>query len=61
MTKADCPSKMVWLEEYKRCGCSFIADKKSDLPGYCPRHFDDFRRRTRILDVGFERGWVGNG
>lgn len=52
---------MVWFEEYRTCGCSFIADKKDELPGYCPRHFHDKRRRTRLPDVGFERGHVGTG
>ncbi len=52
---------MVWFEEYRTCGCSFVADKLSELPGYCPRHFHDKRRRTRLPDMGFERGHVGTG
>lgn len=50
---------MVWYEEYRTCCCTFIADKREDLPGYCPRHFHSKRRRLRIPDVGFERGHVG--
>lgn len=52
--------KMVWYEEYRICACSFIAIEKRDLPGYCPRHFNDKRRVVRIPDVGFELGYVGH-
>lgn len=51
--------KWVWLEEYKNCSCSFIAVKKLELPGYCPRHATNRKYRTRIHDEGFELGYVG--
>lgn len=52
-------NKMIWYEEYKTCSCTFIADKKEDLPGYCPRHFHDKRRRMKLPDNDFERGYAG--
>jgi hypothetical protein len=30
--------KGQWMEEYKHCSCSFVAEKKEDLPGYCAKH-----------------------
>jgi len=58
---AKVKKKFVYYEEYGRCSCTFIADKKDELPGYCPRHFTDKKRRVRLLDMGFERGLVGSG
>lgn len=40
----------VWLEEYK-CGCSFMAHFKKDLPGYCGRHGDDRKRKALLVPV----------
>lgn len=51
--------RMVYYEEYKTCSCSFVAAKREDLPGYCPRHFTNRRRRIRIPDMGFEMGLAG--
>lgn len=51
----------VWYEEYKHCACSFIAEKRAELPGYCPRHGNEKRRRLKLPDKGFERGYVGVG
>lgn len=33
-------NKWFWMEEY-RCGCTYEADRKSDLLGYCGIHGDD--------------------
>ena len=40
--------KMGWYEEYKRCSCNFISARRDELPGYCPKHFTDKRRRIKI-------------
>jgi hypothetical protein len=47
--------KRVWLEEYRRCGCSYIVERRSDLVGYCPRHFSCKRLVTK-LPVNLEDG-----
>lgn len=52
---------MVWFEEYKHCSCSFVADLRRELPGYCPRHGNDKRRRLQLPDNGIERGYVETG
>lgn len=30
-----------WFEEYKQCGCSYVAEFKRELVGYCGRHGTD--------------------
>lgn len=50
----------VWLEEYKHCGCSFVAEKKSELLGYCPKHAND-RRRVIKLPKPVPCGYAGVG
>lgn len=37
----------VWLEEYK-CGCTFMAHYKKDLPGYCEKHGEDRKQATLV-------------
>jgi hypothetical protein len=49
-----------WLEEYKSCGCSFVAKRKRDLLGYCERHGTD-RKRVIKLPHPMECGYAGNG
>jgi hypothetical protein len=49
-----------WMEEYKKCGCSFVAKKKSELPGYCSRHGTDRRRATKLIEP-IECGYAGVG
>jgi hypothetical protein len=38
----------MWIEDYKKCGCSSEAEKKTDLLGYCKVHGHSFARRYRI-------------
>lgn len=55
--------KIIWLEEYKTCSCTYIADKKRDLPGYCPKHGTDRKYIIKLPDAPdgdtFDRGYVG--
>lgn len=41
--------KEVWMEEYKTCSCTFLAEKKSELPGYCEKHGNDYRHRISMV------------
>lgn len=50
--------KKIWLAEYKRCSCTFIDDKKSNIPKYCPRHQNPRKYCIKILDLGAEKGYV---
>ncbi len=52
---------MIWFEEYRTCSCSFVADLRRDLPGYCPRHGHNKRRRLQLPDNGIVRGYVETG
>jgi len=45
---------MVWYEEYKQCGCSFVDADRTKLPGYCPKHANDKRRRLRLPAKNFQ-------
>ena len=47
-----------WMEEYKTCGCSFVAKLRRELPGYCSRHGTD-RRRVTKLPKAIEAGYAG--
>jgi hypothetical protein len=38
----------MWIEDYKKCGCSSEAKEKKDLLGYCKTHGHSFARRYRI-------------
>lgn len=43
---------MGWCEEYV-CGCqSPIVHTKRELPGYCPKHGDDWRNRYQDTSEG---------
>lgn len=35
-----------WMEEYRKCGCTFVAQSKAALPGYCEKHGND---RLRVF------------
>ncbi len=50
MEKDAVVSRYVYLEEYKKCGCSFATRLKRDLPGYCPIHGTDRKRCTKLPD-----------
>lgn len=50
--------KKVWYTEYKTCSCSHIADKKDEIPSYCPRHQTPIKILAKIFDAGFEKGLV---
>lgn len=54
-------SRYVYLEEYEKCGCSFAAKFKRDLPGYCSIHGTDRKRCTKLQDPKniFELGFAG--
>ena len=53
--------RSVWLEEYQACGCSNVTKTKAGVIGYCPKHYTDRRRLSRIIDVGFQLGYAGVG
>jgi len=56
---------VVWYEEYKNCSCSFVARRRRELPGYCPRHGNSKKIRSRMLLKGpvteKDYGYAGNG
>lgn len=52
-------SRYVYLEEYEKCGCSFAARLKKELPGYCSIHGTDRKRCTKLPDPDFELGFAG--
>ena len=49
----------VYMEEYKTCSCSQIEYKRSDLLGYCRRHFHDRRRVTKLPAETFDKADLG--
>ena len=38
----------LYIEEYKKCGCSIGPLPKSELPGYCALHGNNFSRRHLV-------------
>jgi hypothetical protein len=51
-----------YMEEYKHCSCSFIANKKKDLPAFCPRHQNPRKYIVKIPRVEEkELGYAGIG
>lgn len=40
--------KWMWLEEYRHCGCTFLARVRRELLGYCEKHGNDRRRVHRL-------------
>lgn len=42
--------KPIWLEEYNNCSCTFIADKKRELLGWCPRHGTPRKYAVKLLE-----------
>ncbi len=50
----------AWLEEYRACGCTFMARTKRELLGYCQKHGNDRRRITRMpCAADMEMGHAG--
>lgn len=53
---------MAWIEEYKHCSCTFIAEDEKDLPGHCPRHQNPVKYKLKIPKVNKEDlGYAGVG
>jgi hypothetical protein len=52
------PAGMVWLEEYRNCGCSNVTEKKAEALGYCPIHGTDRQRITKVpaMVLGYVSG-----
>lgn len=51
--------KYCWIEEYKNCSCTFIADKIADLPKYCPKHGSDKKHKIKIPNIkDIEKGYI---
>jgi hypothetical protein len=56
--------RWVWLEEYEQCSCTNVTELRRDATGYCPRHFTDKKRITKLPNDGpnkLELGYVGMG
>lgn len=43
----------AWMEEYEKCGCTFLMTKKRELLGYCREHGNN---RRRVWKVPFQSG-----
>jgi hypothetical protein len=44
--------RILYMEEY-RCGCSNVG-YRGELPGYCPAHGENRRRRSPRVRIGYE-------
>lgn len=53
----DCLTRMkiLWLECYEKCGCSFGPSPRRELPGYCSRHGNNWKKRYKLPDDGEEK------
>jgi hypothetical protein len=53
---------MAWIEEYKHCSCTFIAEKEEELPGHCSKHGNPRKYKIKIPKVKKEDlGYTGVG